>query len=112
MSAFTSFTIPVALSCPISFPKSPVVTSSSEANSFFSSSSFSPVASSKAFITPVSAPVPETPPLRGVIAITFASSTPHVASVLAIIEEVTYVKLTVFTLIPLPDLVGCTYAHE
>jgi len=77
------------LSCPISSPKSPVITSSSEAISFFVSSRGSPVASSKAFIIPVKAPVPLTPPEIGVIAITFASVIPQVVRVLAIIEEVT-----------------------
>ena len=88
-SAFISFINPAASSCPISSPKSLVVISSLDASSFLSSLSSLPVASSKAFITPVKAPVPETPPLSGVIAITFASSTPQVARVLAIIEDVT-----------------------
>ena len=55
ISVFISLTIPVALSAPISSPKSPVIINSSEASSFLSSSKVSPVASSKAFIIPVKA---------------------------------------------------------
>ena len=89
ISVLISLITPVALSCPMFSPKSPVITSSSEAISFFSSSSGLPVASSNAFIIPVKAPVPLTPPERGVIAITFASVIPQVVRVLAIIDEVT-----------------------
>ena len=106
ISALTSFIIPVALSWPISSPKSPVVINSSEASSFLSSSRFSPVAFSNAFITPVNAPVPLT---GNTAAITqFAPVKPAVDKVVATIEDVTQVIFAVFTLIPLPSVVGST----
>ena len=110
ISALISFITPVALSCPISSAKSPVVINSLEASSFFSSSSLFPVASSKAFITPVSPPVPDTG--NNEATTTLQESIPDVAKVLAIIELVTQVKFAVFTFIPLPDFVGSTYAQE
>ena len=90
----------------MSSPKSPVVINSSDANSFLSSSKFSPDASSKAFITPVKAPVPLTGNTEAIT--TLASVIPAVDNVDATIDEVTQVILAVFTFIPLPGLVGST----
>ncbi len=106
ISVFTSLTIPVALSWPISSPKSPVVINSSEANSFLSSSKGLPVASSNAFIIPVNAPVPETGKLAAIT--TSASVRPAVDNVVATIAGVAQVILAVLTFIPLPDFVGST----
>ena len=106
ISVFISLTIPVALSAPISSPKSPVIINSSDANSFFSSSRGFPVESSNAFIIPVKAPVPLT---GNVLATTTSASVrPAVDNVDATIEDVNHVRLAVFTFIPLPALVGST----
>ena len=105
ISVLTSLITPVALSWPISSPKSPVVINSSDANSFLSSSSFLPEASSKAFITPVKAPVPLTGNTAAITQLAFCI--PAVERVDATIDEVTHVIFAVLTFIP-PLLVGWT----
>ena len=98
----------VASFLPTSSARFPVTTISSVASSFFVLSSCSPVAVSYAIWIPVSAPVPDTS--NGQAATTSQFFTPDVESEVAIMLQVTQLRLAVLTLIP-PDWVGFTYAQ-